>query len=308
MIRLQPGAACLQGGTGVVLLLRFAATLLALVLVQAGLAVGCHAQGVAWRFAPEIDYGPFVYQDRQGRLRGLSIDMLDEMRRQMAMPVSILPARPLAEQLAAVRRGEVDFLSSLRPTPERAQYLAFSRPYVRVPAVLVGRRSLSRLDELRGRVVAVGRGYAVETHVRQFHPDVLWQPVDSDLEGLRRLLRGEVEALVADVASVHFLASEHALSGFVVGEPIGFEYALSFAWRLDRPDIGEAIEESLRQIPSARRQELLQRWSVSAHVPTRQGLRLWVERIGLALLLLGLLLWIGVGWRRRSLPTRPDAR
>ncbi|MFM2341023.1 MAG: hypothetical protein RLZZ592_676 [Pseudomonadota bacterium] len=285
-----------------VVLLRFVASLLVLMLVQGGLAGACHAQAASWRFAPEVDYGPFVYQDRQGRLRGLSIDMLDEMRRQTPMPVIILPARPLAEQLAAVRRGEVDFLSSLRPTPERAQYLAFSRPYVRVPAVLVGRRALSRIDELRGQAVAVGRGYAVEAHVRQFHPEVRWQPVDSDLEGLRKLLRGEVEALVADVASVHFLAAEHGLSGFVVGEPIGFEYALSFAWRLDRPDIGEAIEEALRQIPAARRQALLQRWSVSTHVPTQAGLRLWVERAGLGLLLLGALLWVGLQWQRRSRP------
>jgi ABC-type amino acid transport substrate-binding protein len=287
----------------VVVLLHLVASLFVLLLAQAGLVDDCRAESAPWRFAPEVDYGPFVYQDRQGRLRGLSIDMLDEMRRQTPLPVTLLPARPLAEQLAAVRRGEVDFLSSLRPTPERAQYLAFSRPYARVPAVLVGRRALSRLDELRGRQVAVGRGYAVEAHVRQFHPEVLWKPVDSDLEGLRQLLRGEVDALVADVASVHFLAAEHGLNGFVVGEPIGFEYALSFAWRLDRPDIGEAIEEALRQIPAARRQELLQRWSVRTHAPTRAGLRLWVERAAQGLLLLGLVLWMGFEWQRRARQT-----
>ena len=244
------------------------------------------AGAAAWRFAPESDYGPFVYQDRQGRVRGLSIDLLDEMRRHADLPLQMLPPRPLAEQLAAVRRGEVELLSSLRPTPERAQYLSFSRPYVRVPAVLVARTAPSGLEAFEGRAVAVGRGYAVEAHVRQHHARVRWQPVDSDLEGLRRMLRGEVDALVVDVASVHFIAREHGLSGFVVGEPIGFEYALSFAWRRDRPDIGEALEEALRRIPADRRQALLARWSVQTHAPARSGLRLWTERLGAVLLLL----------------------
>jgi ABC-type amino acid transport substrate-binding protein len=278
---------------------------LKLMVLLAGLALLLMLPGqartqtrAAWRFAPEIDYGPFVYQDHQGRVRGLSIDLLDEMRRHAELPLQMLPPRPLAQQLAAVRRGEVDLLSSLRPTPERAEYLAFSRPYVRVPAVLVGRTALAGLQALEGRSVAVGRGYAVEAHVRQHHPGVRWQPVDSDLDGLRRLLRGEVDALVVDVASVHFIAREHGLSGFVVGEPIGFEYALSFAWRRDRPDIGEALEEALRRIPADRRQALLARWSVQTHAPAQAGRRLWTERLGTALLLMALGLAGWTGWRR----------
>ena len=299
MIRLQPGAARLQGDVVPFkpkLMVPLAGLLLA--LMQPGLP---QAQTV-WRFAPEIDYGPFVYQDRQGRVRGLSIDLLDEMQRHADLPLQMLPPRPLTEQLAAVRRGEVELLSSLRPTPERAQYLSFSRPYVRVPAVLVARTAPSGLEAFEGRAVAVGRGYAVEAHVRQHHARVRWQPVDSDLEGLRRMLRGEVDALVVDVASVHFIAREHGLSGFVVGEPSGFEYALSCAWRRDRPDIGEALEEALRRIPADRRQALLARWSVQTHASARSGLRLWTERLGAMLLLLAVGLAGWIGWRRRSRP------
>ena len=88
----------------------------------------------------------------------------------------------------------------------------------------------------------------------------------------------------------------------MVGEPIGFEYALSFAWRRDRPDIGEALEEALRRIPADRRQALLARWSVHTHAPARSGLRLWTERLGAVLLLLAVGLAGWIGWRRRSRP------
>lgn len=95
------------------------------------------------RFAPEKDYGPFVYQTAEGRVEGLSIDILEAVKSGLDSPVLMLPAQPLAAILEAARRGEVDLISSLRPTPERSAYLAFTSPYVQVPAVLVVRQSVS---------------------------------------------------------------------------------------------------------------------------------------------------------------------
>jgi ABC-type amino acid transport substrate-binding protein len=57
------------------------------------------------RFAPEKDYGPFVYQTAEGRVEGLSIDILDAVKSGLDAPVLMLPAQPLAAILEAARRG-----------------------------------------------------------------------------------------------------------------------------------------------------------------------------------------------------------
>lgn len=215
------------------------------------------------RFAPEKDYGPFVYQDPNGHVKGLSVDILASVSRVGGLQIDTQPARNLAQILQLARQGEVDLVSSLRPTVERARFLGFSRPYVSVPAVLVrraGDRSKRTLAELAGQAVAVGKGYAVEEYLREKHPAVHWVAVTDDTAALRALLAGEVEGVVADVASVAFAVREHGMNGLQIHGPVGFEYALSFAYPAARTEIGEALERGLRDLRSDERDTIVKRW------------------------------------------------
>lgn len=236
------------------------ALLVVLGMMVWGLAAG---DPVKVRFAPELDYGPFVYQDQSGQIKGLSVDILHSISQAAQMQVETLPARSLSEILDAVRRGDVDLISSLRPTAERSTFLAFSRPYVSVPAVLVmpaevaERRSLA---DLSGLDVAVGKGYAVESFVREKYPAVHWVAVPDDASALRLVLAKKAQAAVADIASVGFVVREKNLQGLRVHGPIGFEYELSFAYPKERADIGRALELGLRTVRPTDRSAVTQRW------------------------------------------------
>jgi ABC-type amino acid transport substrate-binding protein len=270
------------------------------------------------RFGPEADYGPFVYQGEAGRAEGLSIDMLGLVQRQAGLRVQTLAPRPLNEWLDLARRGEVDLLSSLRPTPERAAYLLFSLPYVRVPAVLVvraghplaGRTDTVALAPLKGRPVAVGAGYAVESFVRSRQPGVAWQAVPDDVVALRGVAEGRFEAAVVDTASASFIARRHGIKGLATAGPVGFEYTLSFAVRKDRPELLEAVDAGIRAIPAAERAAVVERWLAPLDVPLDAAEASWGPRrvaiIGFGLIGLGLVIgtW---GWlRRRRAPAETE--
>jgi ABC-type amino acid transport substrate-binding protein len=251
------------------------------------------------RFAPEKDYGPFVFEGPDGQIHGLSVDILDALRPMLDHPITTLPPQPLARILVAAQHGEVDLISSLRPTPERQAYLDFTSPYVQVPAVLVLRQSVSPagLSDLTGQRVAVGRGYAVESFVRRAYPTLDWQAVPDDLTALKGVLQGDYQAAVADIASVSFVVRAHGLRGLQVGEAVGFEYPLSFAYRKPLAAFGQKLQAALKQLDPAQRQQILDRWiderTLSFEDPRRTALR----RLSLALALAaGILLWAG---RRR---------
>lgn len=257
-------------------------------------------QGVV-RFAPERDYAPFVFTDEQGRTDGLSVGMLRLVQRHTGLQVQDLPARPLAEQMALAQAREADLLSSLRPTPERAQFLLFSQPYVSVPAVLVVRPGgAASLSALRGQPVAVGAGYAVEAVVRARHPEVGWQPVADDATALRGVADGRYAAAVTDSASLAYVQRRDRLPPLSVAEHVGFEYTLSFAVRSDWPQLRDIIDAGLRSIPLAERQALLARWlpeqdAGAPPLPARAP-RATLVAIGMVVAGLGLAAWIG--WRR----------
>lgn len=259
------------------------------------------------RLGVERDYGPFVYQGPDGRATGLSIDMLELVRQRLGLGVQALPPAPLQDLLTAARRGEADLLTSLRPTPERGEFLLFTRPYVSVPAVLAVRAGTGDpatlgevADPLRsfvGRMVAVGAGYAVESVVRQRHPQVQWQPVRDDVVALRGVAEGRYAAAVLDSASLAFVQREHRLPPLRAVGRVGFDYTLSFAVRRDWPQLRDLLDAGIVDLPVADRQRVLERWMPQAP-PAPQHAPL-ASRVGAALLLLGAVGALWVGWRRR---------
>lgn len=273
----------------------------------AALAGVAHAEG--WpgpsqpvRLAPERDYGPFVFQRDDGRIDGLSIEMLELLRQGSGLRIEMLPPRPLQQQLEALRERRADLVTSLRPTPERAEYASFTLPYVSVPALVVMRDDAEprSLAQLGGASVAVGQGYAVEAVVRARHPGVRWQPVSDDVQALRGVAEQRFAAAVVDAASLSHVSRVHALRGLRATGSADFEYTLSYAVRKDWPELREALDEAIRTLPFARRQAVVERWigPDTAAVPQSP----WASLAGWALLASGLLAAValgGVAIRRR---------
>lgn len=269
------------------------------------------------RFAPERDYGPFVFADEQGQVRGLSVDLLARIAPAAGLQLQTLPPAPLAQQLALLRAGGADLVSSLRPTPERAEYLAFTRPYVNVPAILVVRASATRLaqgangqaalQQLAGRPVAVGAGYAVEGFARERFAQVVWAPVPDDVQALQGVQDGRFDAAVVDAASAAFITQRHRMDRLSSAGPIGFDYALSLAVPKARADLVQRLDAAIVALPLQERSDIQQRWmgplSGSALMqPAWHRLAGWAAAwLGAAILLLGLL------WHRRQRRAARDA-
>lgn len=256
------------------------------------------------RFGVERDYGPFVFQDGDGQIKGLSIDILQALLPKAQLRLSWGAPRALAELLKQAEAGQLDLLSSLRPTPERSSYLDFSAPYVEVPAVVAVRAGQGdgQLWRLDGRRVAVGRGYAIEAFVRRHYPRVHWLAVSDDGAGLQTLMRNQVDAVVADLASVEHARRRLGLpdSALRLVADLGYSYPLCFGYSKGRADIGERLEQALNALPLAQLRGILARW-----LPEKELGRVAVQPVRERLRGLGVasLAAAGAGalwaWRRR---------
>lgn len=249
------------------------------------------------RLGTEADYGPFIFADEQGRIDGLSMDMLRLLQQRTGLQVQVQPPLPLGQVLQAARERRVDLVSSLRATPERAAYLDFTIPYVSVPVIVVvpegAPASTDGSDALRrltGRPVAVGQGYAVEAVVRQRFPGVRWLPVSDDVAGLKAVAEGRADAAVADAASVAFVVARQGLQGLRSAGRADFDYPLSFAVRKDWPELRTVLDEGIRAVPAAERRALMARWAPELETAQRTPRAPLATAVAVALIVMGLLL------------------
>src|SRR4051812_20251021 len=147
-------------------------------------------------FPPERDFPPFSFLDSQGRHRGLSADVLDLVQAHTGLKFQPVAGGDRATNLQRLRRHEVDLLTSLRPTPEREAFMSFTSAYVSSPAVILRRRADKRpgdLQKMAGERVAVDRGSATESFLRDSGAHVQLVQVDVAADGLRNLVFGEVD-------------------------------------------------------------------------------------------------------------------
>lgn len=115
------------------------------------------------RVAPEGNYPPFSFA-QSGVWQGISADYLQLIEAHLGVHFQRLPPQSLDTILKQARNDQADLITSLKSTPERDEFLAFTSPYIRVPTVIVSRigNTLGRWPEaFAGKKVAVGNGYVI---------------------------------------------------------------------------------------------------------------------------------------------------
>ena len=263
-------------------------------------------------FAPERDFPPFSFVDGQGQHRGLSADVLDLVQAHTGMKFQAVAAGDRATNLDRLKRREVDLLTSLRPTAERETFVSFTSAYVSSPAVILRRRGDHRpgdLLKMGGEHVAVDRGSAAETYLRDNAPSLQLVEVEIAAQGLRDLVFGEVDAAAVNLATASYIIERDRLSGIRVAGETGYFSTLTIGYRKDWPMLGRVLEKGLAQITEAERAEMIARWIPLSDIAWWQ--RPEVQRvlgagaIGTGLLMGGLLLWNRA--LRRAVAQRTDA-
>ena len=214
-----------------------------LIAVWTGCAGGDGPFGGSSRSALRVgvspNYPPVVFE-RDGEITGIEADLAKLVGDTLGRRV-IFERYPFTELIDALERGEIDVvMSGMSITPERAERVRFTEPYMQVGQLALIRTSdiarLGRTQLIRRSGVRVGyqRGTTGEqfvatqlTRARSF----AFEDVDS---GIRSLRAGRIDYFVHDAPTIWRLAGDvkaRDLQGLY--HPLTDEY---FAWAVRRDD------------------------------------------------------------------------
>ena len=157
------------------------------------------------RVGMELAYPPFEMTDTQGRPTGVSVDLGKALAKYLGKEIEIQNI-PFDGLIPALKTRKIDLIiSPMTATPERAQSIDFSEPYLKTGlCLLVGKnsaiRSIEDLDQT-GKIVTVklgttGHAYATKK-VQRAQVRVLEQESTCVLE----VVQGKADAFIYDQMS-----------------------------------------------------------------------------------------------------------
>jgi ABC-type amino acid transport substrate-binding protein len=248
-----------------------------------------------------IDNGwpPVEYADEEGNHRGIAADFLSLLSERLGFQTEVITDRLWSQVLDGAKNGEIDFICCLVETPERLEYLSYTRPYYDAPSGVFMQQSASeivRLRDLVGRRVAVVEGYAEQEMLTRDYPELQLVPVSNAETGMRRVSTGKVDAFVEAEAIGTYLIREKRIGNVKLALSTSYSYHLAMGVRKDLLPLVAILDKGIRTITQEERDEIHDRWVVAG--PGSAFGRI-SGLVGFALAGLAIVITATLMWRRR---------
>jgi diguanylate cyclase (GGDEF)-like protein/PAS domain S-box-containing protein len=255
------------------------------------------------RLGVDPAWEPFEFLDDSGRYRGMAADYIELLN--AMLHVNMAPARGLSwsEVIEKATAAQIDVLPCVVKTPQREEYLNFTRSYLNFPMVIVTRDDASfvgGLEDLQGKRVGVVTGYATADLLQSHFPDLQRVEFDNLQQGLEALSLGQIPAFVDNLASIADVITKRGFTNIKVAAQTPFSFELSLGVRKDWPELVGILDKALAAISAPQADQIRKNWisiKFEYGVDTAYLLRIALFASSLAIVIFGIIFH----WNRRLL-------
>jgi len=147
-------------------------------------------------------FAPHAMARLSGGYEGFNIDLANEIAKRLHRRVTI-DAAQYSGLLPALQAGTYDFIAApTTVTKERAENLLFTEGYLNTDfqfLIKKGASKVAKLEDLKGKMVAVNKGSAYEQWARELEPKIGWkvESFGTQTDAVQAVIAGRADANVA---------------------------------------------------------------------------------------------------------------
>lgn len=248
------------------------------------------------RYAPDPAFPPFEFFREDGTLAGATPELLDILARNLGTQIQVVRYSSWTDVLQGMKRGEADLLGTITRTPEREQFLLFTRPYLEVPFVLFLNRDIPsdvRLEAIVSNRLGVVDSVGAHSWLRQHHPGIAPILLQSAREGLMLLSIGQLDGLVETLPVGAQIISDLGLNSIHVSPNVLSTEPQHLAVALTNQVLLSILQKGLDSIPAPDEARVLRHWMGFEIMQTPSLLPKWARRL---LWAVGALVVLLVAW------------
>jgi len=206
---------------------------------------------------------PINFVDEMGNPQGIGVDYIKALNKRLNGILTVVP-QPFKKSYDLVKAKKLDALMDITPKKEREPFFNFTRPYLNIPHVLVGRKgdvSFKTEKDLAGKTIALERGFYNVKYFQKNYPDVNIREYASTGRALGAVSRGEADAYAGNRAVVTYIIGKELMANIAIqGRMEKPPAVLTIGTRKDYPLLRDILDRALADIGPREINAIHSRW------------------------------------------------
>lgn len=224
------------------------------------------------RVSNEMDYAPFDFMNGK-EPQGYSIDLIKILAERAGLEVEFVNGYSWAKLEKMLFDGELDLLHTISKTRAREQKGLYSEPfhsYKNYWFVLEDEDDINSINELFGKTVVVGEGWAQSKFLKEHFPDIDLLLVDNIDEMIDAVATGKANAMISSTPVMNYYLNKRAIFDFKKSswfkEYDRGEYRrFHFYAQYENSDLISMLNKALNSLTSEELEDLNKRWFGSSN-------------------------------------------
>lgn len=215
------------------------------------------------RLGNSVDWPPFGFINQDGVYSGIAADYFVLIEKMLGITTEPAKLGSWKETVDAARKGEVDLLDAVVPTPQRREFLTFTKPYISYPVVLFTQKHvdyIANMSALNGQRVSVIAGSALHDILINNHPEIEVVAKENARAGLLAVEGGEASAFIGNLPTASHVMSREGISNLKVAGETPYRYDLTIGINKSKPILASLLQKALNSIPEEKHNEIYRKW------------------------------------------------
>ncbi len=205
---------------------------------------------------------PFEKNDN-GKHIGMSADYRVILEEKIGTPIEIVPTKTWIESLEFGKARKCDIFSLVMPTEERLKYLDFTKPYLKIPLVIVTNLDeffINDISSITDKKVGIVDGYAYGEILQKKYPKMKIVKVKNVKEGLDKVRGDELFGFIDTLATTGYTIQKNYIGELKIAGKFDDKWELGIGTRNDEPILQNIFNKAIKDIPVKTHQEILNKW------------------------------------------------
>ena len=159
-------------------------------------------------------WAPFNFNE-ENTAKGFSIDYMNLIASKLNIKIEYVSGYSWSDYMDMLQTKKLDAIVNIAYTKQRAKTIEFTEHFYTIQNVIYvnkNNKEFNSLDELSGKTIAAVKDYFTQQELAKNRPDIKQLLVSNQLEALKLLSLGKVDAVVAEKAIVDYIIQNNSIS------------------------------------------------------------------------------------------------